>query len=308
MPVVKLSNQIKEIIQIVVFLLVVGALIAFYVVYPLGRSRAMTGRVDEAEFGLDSLPQNDPAGFENLGLALDTFRVEADGITSLACLRLSAPDDTSGAPPDSSLGTAIIIPDARETRDSLETVIGRLAGLGYTVFTYDQRASGRTSGKYHGEGQLEATDLQALIAYLDLRGWLHHPVSVIGFGLGGEAAILVEKEESRIDRVIAVDPPLSTERYYARLMSDLGVWWFPFRESILWFWYTTRSGYAADFRTTDDIGRVRIPTWVLVPTEAIESDEVNKLAEVSADSLLTVVPLETAPLEAGPQIESILNE
>ena len=92
----RISRQVKEIIQIVVFLLVVGGLVGFYIVYPLNRVKALMGRTNLDEYHADSLATNDPTAFVEAGLPSDTFRVESDGLTKLACLYAAPNLDSSG--------------------------------------------------------------------------------------------------------------------------------------------------------------------------------------------------------------------
>ena len=63
-----------------------------------------------------------------------------------------------------------------------------LIDSGYTVATFDQRAAGRSTGKYIGEGQYEGDDIAAVVSYLDLRGELAHPFVILGFDRGADGA------------------------------------------------------------------------------------------------------------------------
>ena len=51
----KISQTVKEIIQIVVFLLVVGILLTAFVIYPLNRTSAIMGRADDDVIDPDRL-------------------------------------------------------------------------------------------------------------------------------------------------------------------------------------------------------------------------------------------------------------
>ncbi|NOY88627.1 MAG: hypothetical protein GXO93_04445, partial [FCB group bacterium] len=75
----KLSRQTKEIIQTVIFLLVIALLVFAYIIYPLNRTKHMLARKNIDSFSNDSLVLNDPTVFTDSGLVVDTFRVEADG-------------------------------------------------------------------------------------------------------------------------------------------------------------------------------------------------------------------------------------
>ena len=52
----KLSRQTREIINIVIFLVVVGLLLTFYVIYPLNRTKAIMGRTGLDDYDTDSIP------------------------------------------------------------------------------------------------------------------------------------------------------------------------------------------------------------------------------------------------------------
>ena len=92
-----MSQTVKEVLQIVVFLLVVGILLTVFVIYPLNRSKAILARSDMDDFNFDSLPANDPTAFLELNAAVDTFRIDADGLTNLACLYLARSDLSEGS-------------------------------------------------------------------------------------------------------------------------------------------------------------------------------------------------------------------
>jgi hypothetical protein len=89
----RISRQTREIINIVVFLIVVGGLLYFYVIYPLGQSKALMGRQNLDDYDEDSVLVNDAAAYIEAGLKPDTFRVESDGLTTLACLYTAPEND-----------------------------------------------------------------------------------------------------------------------------------------------------------------------------------------------------------------------
>ena len=90
----KMSQNVKEIIQVVVFVLVVAILIIVFVVYPLNRTKAFLARPDVDSFKPDPLPTNDISAFAEFRATVDTFRVDADGLTSLACAYMTPRADT----------------------------------------------------------------------------------------------------------------------------------------------------------------------------------------------------------------------
>ena len=287
----KLSRQTREIINIVLFFLIVGLALTFYMIYPLNRAKALMGRPDADSVVLDSLPPNDPGLYAESDLTIDTFRIESDGLTSLACI-LVAPILDSGAVAN---GTVVILPGEGSSRDSLVPLVTELAGRGLEVMVYDQRANGVSSGQYRGDGQYEAEDLQSVIASLAIRDQLALPITAIGTGLGAEAALLAAQVENRIGAVIAINPYLSTTAYIDQLREQHGTIWFPFTRSILWWWYDIRSGYAAEYRDIDEIQGVTCRTLIALPTDRMDSEGVALLTERSEPGLLTLVTMPDSP-------------
>lgn len=280
----KLSRQTKEIIKTVLFLLAVAIIVTVYIIYPLNRTKAIMGRTDIDDHNPDSLVTNDPAAYIEAGLPADTFRFESDGLTNLACLYIAADSgsETMYGPP----GTVILLHDDNDNRDSLVELAGPLHQKRFVVITYDQRATGLTTGKYRGEGQLESRDLQNLISHLEIREKIVHPLYLVGFGLGADAALLAALEEERIDGVAAVEPYLSTRRLQDVLKQRHGTYWFPFYRTIMWWWYGIRSGYGAPYRRIDDIRPVRCRTLVIANVDA--SEETERLRELSPADLLQI--------------------
>ena len=282
----RLSRQTRENIKIGLFIAVVALVLVVYVIYPLNRSKALMGRANIEDFKGDSLAQNDPTSFVEKGLTVDTVRIESDGLTNLACL-YTAPTQTDPTP----RGTVILIPDESQNRQSLVSLAARLADTGVAVITYDQRASGLSTGWFHGEGQLEAGDLEAVIGHFDLRGKIHHPLIVVGFASGADAALLARPEGRNIDGIVAVDPFLSTDRMFDQLFERNGTFWFPFRTGIIWWWYNIRSGYGAPFRDADNLTAVPTRSIMFISPERTNDTEVAQLKELSGTELLRVQPV-----------------
>lgn len=280
----RLSQQTKEILQIVIFLLVTGLLLTFYVIYPLNRAKAYMARLGLDDFKADSLPPNDPSLFTESGLAADTFWLDADGLTRLACIYIRPIVDSIHEP----RGTIILIHDEKLERRSMLPIAIQLSDQGFAVALYDQRASGLSGGKYHGEGQLEASDLTELIRYLDIREKSDPPLIPVGFSLGGDAALLASREEKRIAGFIAVDPYLSTDRMLAMYKKEQDAIWFPFFRTVIWWWYEMRSGSSTPYRRLEDIKPINRPALLIVSPESLNSEEYRKLQEISDKALLTV--------------------
>lgn len=280
----RISRQMKEIIKTVTFLLVVAALVTVYVIYPLNRVKTSMARTNLDDYDDDSLALNDATAYIEIGLTADTFRVESDGLTTLACLYLAPNVDSAGK----IKGTTFLVHKDGADRDAVAPLARLLVDSGFAVVAFDQRASGRSTGEYRGEGQYEASDIQEMIRYLDLRERIIHPLIIVGYSLGGDAAILAARDEKRIDAVVAIDPYLTTRRMQDALKKQHNMFWFPFFRTIMWWWYDIRSSYAAPYRDIDDIEAIACRTLLLTTAEAAEEDEVLRIKELSSPELLQI--------------------
>ena len=117
---------------------------------------------------------------------------------------------------------------------------------------------------------------------------------MVGFDLGADAALLTAHEDQRIDRVIAVNPYLTTDRMLGILRQRHDSYWFPFYRTMMWWWYELRSGYAAPYRELESIEGVACRTLLLVTSDATDDPEVEKIRELSDADLLL---LETTPAD-----------
>ncbi|RKX23220.1 MAG: hypothetical protein DRP45_10750 [Candidatus Zixiibacteriota bacterium] len=283
----RMSQTVKDILQVVVFLLVVGILLTAFLIYPLNRSKAILGRADVDNFDPDSLGVNDPALLIEAGFAVDTFRVETDGLTTVACAFLTPAADSSFEPQ----GTAILLHDERADRNSMIPLASALVERGFMVIVYDQRASGLSTGTYHSNGQYEATDLQELIRHLVFRDKITHPLVAVGRSAGADAVLMATREEERLDAIVAIEPYLSTERWMNMIMEEHDMFWIPFPHTIFEFWFQLRSDYAVVYTTVDDIQEITKRTLVLASTESLQSPECSKLVELSDPGLLQTASL-----------------
>lgn len=272
----------------IIVVLVVAVLVVAYIVYPLNRTKAMTGRIGLDDFDEDSTLVNDPTFWNEAGLFPDTATIEADGIASLASLYLTPPVDSSDTTLPGPAGTMVLLHHEQDDRDSLLELARKFVDVGYAVIVYDQRASGRSTGLYHGEGQYEASDLIAVIAWYDLRQLLPSPVTVVGFGVGADAALLARAEDDRISNVVAVEPYLSTKRMQDVYRQQYDAYWFPLYRTIMWFWYDIRSSYAASYREVEDVHGVDCPTLLMIDPERQDDEAVVRLRELSSAQVLTV--------------------
>ncbi|UCD62719.1 MAG: alpha/beta hydrolase [Candidatus Zixiibacteriota bacterium] len=298
----KLSRQVKEIIKTILFFGFIALLVFAYVIYPLTRTKTLMARQDLGDRDKDSLVVNDPASFAEAGLTADTLRIEADGLTKLACLYIS-PEDSATA----IRGTAIILHDDGDNRDSLAALVVALNDSGYVVMAYDQRASGRTTGIYRGAGYYEARDVEAVISYLEIRNMIRHPLFVVGYGLGADAALLAAREEQRIDGIVMINPYLTVQRYQDILKRDHLTFWFPFQRTIMFWWYKIRSGYAPVYTKVGDIQPVDRPALMIVSGNNMSDAEVQKLQEVSSPELLKVAPMPVDPPAVYDEIVAFLS-
>ena len=296
----KLSRTVKEIIKTVLFFAVIALVLFVYVIYPLNSAKTLMARADIDTYNPDSLAVNDPAAYQSAGLAADTFMFEADGLTNLACLKVPPGDDSLAE----AQGTVFLLHKDGSDRDSLISLATALHQAGFLVIAYDQRASGRTSGKYRGDGSHEANDIQALISHLEIRGQIAHPLYLVGYELGADAALLAADEEKRIDGVVAVTPYLTTPRFQDALRARYEGYWFPFYRTIMWWWYEMRSSYATLYRRIEDIQAVSCPTLIFVPADRTDSEEVLKISELSPPEMLQVAPV---PADDSALIDRIVS-
>jgi pimeloyl-ACP methyl ester carboxylesterase len=294
----KISRTVREAIQTVVFLLVVALIVSTYIIYPLTKTKTIMARADVEDYSTDSLRANDPTVFVETGLTADTFRIESDGLTILACLYLTS----DSLPVDSVRGTAFLLHADGDSRDDLLDLAGRLADSNFAVVAIDQRAAGYSTGQYRGEGREEADDLDAILSFLDLRAKLKHPAVVVGFSLGGDACLLAAQDDERIDAAVVVDPYVTTLRMQNVLRKQHGVYWFPLYRTIMSFWYGIRSGYAAPYRKTENIKPVACPTLLMVDSTSVQEKELVRLIELSDKTLLQVT---TTPTEREQLLDQV---
>jgi pimeloyl-ACP methyl ester carboxylesterase len=278
----KMSQTVKEIIQVVVFLLVLGIVLMVFLIYPLNRTKAFSARPDIDDFNADSVPINDPTLFLELGAAVDTFRVDADGLTSLACLYLTPlPDSGSTDSAVAIQGTAILLHNERRDRTAMIPLASSFLESGYAVCLYDQRASGFSTAAYHSDGEYEASDLTEIVAYLAIRDRVHRPFVAVGEAVGADAVLLVAAEEERFDAVVAIKPYVTSERWLDMLIEEHDMCWIPFSHTLLEFWYELRSGYAPTYRGSDDLSAPTCRTLLLLEESSVSDAEVVAYLETA---------------------------
>jgi fermentation-respiration switch protein FrsA (DUF1100 family) len=88
---------------------------------------------------------------------------------------------------------------------------GLLAGHGYGVLLYDQRASGESEGKTRSFGWADVDDVPAALEFLVGREEVDGGrVGVLGFSLGGQIALRAAAELDDLRAVVAEEPGFST--------------------------------------------------------------------------------------------------
>ncbi|MBI5266029.1 MAG: alpha/beta hydrolase, partial [candidate division Zixibacteria bacterium] len=254
----RLSPETKEIIYIVAFLLVAAVVVSVYVVYPLSVVKATFGRSDIETFNPDSLQAIDLTRWTQYGLKPETLRVATDGKTDIACyyIRKWSPDSTKG--------TVLILHGGEQNADSFVVFSRLLSERGYHVITCDMRAVRSSGGKYRSDGQLEATDAEELLSSLFVKGDITEPLIVVGFGIGGSAALIAASEESRINHVYAVDPALETSELIERYRLKNDNCWFPGYNATMWWWWEMRSGYTIPSRSAETFPTPLCPSTIFV--------------------------------------------
>ncbi len=298
----KISRQTREIINIVLFFLVIGVSLTAFVIYPLNKTADLYARSNIDDYNADSTVINDPAPYTDSMFVIDTFRVESDGLTTLAVIQLQGIDSGWAA----SRGTVMLLPSENSTRDEFVEMADLLIDSGFSVVTMDLRATGRSTATYHGEGRSEAGDLTAVIHYLTLREIIHQPFTVVGFSLGGDAAILAAEENDIISKVIAIEPYLTTRRLQDKLKEKHDMYWFPFYRTVMLFWYEIRSGYAPPYRDLEDIQAVSCETFAFFAQEQSEVKEINSLEKISNPDLLHIGTTPSDNQEIVSEIISII--
>jgi pimeloyl-ACP methyl ester carboxylesterase len=297
----RISRATRETIKTIIVLVIIILLILVYIVYPLNRSKGFFGRPDLDNYDPKVIPANNAALFDSAGVQTDTFRVDPDGLTSLAVVACSP-----SARFAKTRGLFVIPTDSWYPRASVVPLAKALTDSGFAVITYDQRASGASTGKYFSDGQMEGQDLEAVIADLQMHGRLVSPLVAVGHGLSGDASILASLEENRISAVVAVEPYLSTDKFVATLRADRGSMWFPFWEPVVWWWYKIRSGYAIDFRRT--VPEPRCATLLILSSKSFSSPEVTDLKTKVGSKTLRIMAMPESDAQLADALVSFVTQ
>jgi pimeloyl-ACP methyl ester carboxylesterase len=299
-----MSKKTKEIVQTSVVIAIVVLFLIFYVIYPLIVIPKMTARPDRDKYDKpDFALPNDPSCFTQIGLSPDTFVVMSNDNLRLASLYFT-PDLSQSTPK----GTAIFIHPDDTDRTALADLIKPLLDTGLAVVIYDQRASGKSGGKYHFTGNFEADDLTEITSWLSLHGKLFLPVTVIGFELGADAAINASRLGRHISNIIAINPSLTTTKWMASRINKYGALPIPLANMTYFWWYQKICSYPDDRTGVDDIKPLETPTLILIsdPKE-ITGKEISKLRAISPSDKLQVSPCPTTKEELDQLIIKTLS-
>lgn len=295
-----MSKKTREIVQVVAVLVIIALFLTFYLIYPLVVVPRFAARPDREKFKTASFrPANDPAFYIQKGYLPDTFSVVSNDNIALAVLYFR-PDTASMK----SRGTVILLHADNADRTSLLDYVQILHDSGWAVTIFDQRAHGATAGRYSYAGNYEADDLSEVIAQMNLFGTLRLPLIVVGFQLGGDAAINAARSERRISSVIAVDPYLTSTRWLDQKRRSYGALTIPFSNMIYFWWYQKLSSYPTDRTGVDDIQPVGSETTILAGNSLNGSKELARLKEKSDSNLLKIEP---TPGNSGELVNKIIS-
>lgn len=105
-----------------------------------------------------------------------------------------------------------------QSKPKIVSLLRRLAGAGYTAFSFDFRGHGASEGVCTFGGE-EGLDLQAVILYVRRHGF--DRVRVVGASMGASVALIVAAESGGIDGLVSISAPPDWSQptlFRARLM------------------------------------------------------------------------------------------
>jgi uncharacterized protein len=134
---------------------------------------------------------------------------------------------------------------------------------GYSVLTIDLRGNGESPGGYSTEGFRESLDAHAAVAYLRSLAGVRR-VAIIGFSLGGAAALLGPQGPVAADALVleAVYPTIE-EAVADRIRIRLGPWSGWLHPLFTWQIRLRLGLTPANLRPIERIGAVRAPVFVI---------------------------------------------
>lgn len=102
------------------------------------------------------------------------------------------------------LGTIVLLHGHRDKKLSQLDLAKWIASRGYRVVLVDNRGHGLSTGEYLSFGVWEREDMVAVLDTLESRGFLQHPVGLIGFSYGGSVAIQLAARDKRVAGVVSL--------------------------------------------------------------------------------------------------------
>jgi uncharacterized protein len=138
-----------------------------------------------------------------------------------------------------------------------------LNAAGYTALTIDLPANGESPGRVTTEGYGESRGAQAAVAWLRRQPEVRR-VGIIGFSLGGAAALLGPQGPLPVDALVleAVYPTIE-EAVANRIRLRLGPWSGWLHPLFTWQIHPRSGVSPADLRPLERIGAVRCPVLVI---------------------------------------------
>ncbi|MFH1699345.1 MAG: alpha/beta hydrolase [Candidatus Zixiibacteriota bacterium] len=235
----KTKEAIKASMAIVIAIVAILALL----VYPLIQSGKIINRPELEE--ITETP--------NSNLNVESFIITSEDNLKLVCnyVPRSSMADNNARLPDTANGTVILLHGLSDDLSARDEKAQLLSSIGLNVFYYDQRAFGKSEGKYCSGGYFEGNDLQTVISRLYLEDKIVEPLIIWGIDHGGTAALRVWENENRIDFVIAEEPIINGRDWQKREVARKDLSIPDFYLGFIWWWMKLKSGYEIEIEETD---------------------------------------------------------
>ena len=240
-----MTKKTKEAIKATAAIIIVLVALFLLWIYPLNQAGKIVSRPDQ------ETPMPDPAEF---GLAYDTLSFVTEDNLVLAGMALSAApkEGDSGSAPETPKGMVILIHGLFDGSYSQLEKAAALAEAGFRVIIYDQRAFGKSEGKYRSGGYYGGNDLQELLYRLNLEDRIVRPLLVWGEDQGGTAALKAwENDDSQIDYVIAENPIVNGRDWQKRVRKHDNRSAPDIMLGIIWWWMKQKTGYEMSVSNSD---------------------------------------------------------
>ena len=161
-----------------------------------------------------------------------------------------------------SKGSILLLPGIGSTREEMVDRAPFLSAAGYAVLLIDLQAHGETPGEQITFGYLESRDVHTAVAYLRQR-LPGQPLGLIGFSLGGAAALLGEhpaKVDAMIIEFVFSSITQAVKNRLVRRLGLMGQWLSP----LLTMQLKPRIGvFAAQLSPLQAIAKVTCPIFVI---------------------------------------------